>query len=114
MLKGLFFIGFLSFISGQTLAQKLPKKFAELKVGMSYVDVKKVVGDPIKIESFITVKNSTSDTTYYWRYQNDITLLITNYALEAVEPKWETVLKKIQMSANLKNENGITIIRIEE
>lgn len=89
----------------------LPKKFAAIKPGTSEADVIKQVGEPKRIESFSTVRNQTFDTSYYWRYENDITIVFTNHAVEVIEPRWENVLKRIQQRANRKDENGISIIQ---
>ena len=96
------------------LAQGLPKKYAAIAVGTSEADVTKKVGEPKKIESFSTIKNNTYDTSYYWRYDGDITIIFTNHAVETIEPKWENVLKRIQQKANKKDENGLTIITNRE
>jgi len=94
-------------------AQTLPKKFAAIKAGTSEPDLIKQVGMPLKIESFVTVKNQTFDTSKYWRYENDITLVITNHAVDRVEPKWENVLKFIQQKASSQHSEGLKIIKIE-
>lgn len=91
--------------------QGLPKKFAAIKPGTSEADVIRQVGDPKRIEPFSTVRNQTYDTSYYWRYENDITIIFTNHAVETIEPRWENVLKRIQQRANRKDENGISIIQ---
>ena len=91
-------------------AQNLPKKFASIKLGTSESDVIKQIGNPDKIERFVTVKNNTFDTSKYWRYQGDITIVFTNHAVSAIQPKWENVLKHIQQYANRKDEEGIKII----
>jgi hypothetical protein len=96
------------------LAQGLPKKYAAIAVGTSEADVIKKLGEPKKIESFSTVKNNTYDTSYYWRYDGDITIIFTNHAVETIEPKWDNVLKRIQQKANKKDENGLTIITNRE
>lgn len=96
--------------TGFCMAQGLPKKFAAIKPGTSEADVIKQVGDPKKIESFTTVRNNSYDTSRYWRYENDVIIIFTNHAVESVEPKWETLLRKIQQRANRKDEEGIKII----
>jgi len=96
------------------ITQSLPKKYADIKTGTSESDVIKILGEPKKIESFSTVKNNTYDTSYYWKYDGDITIILTNHAVENIEPKWENVLKRIQQKANKKDENGITIITHRE
>jgi hypothetical protein len=96
------------------LAQSLPKKYAAITAGTSEADVIKILGEPKKIESFSTVRNNTYDTSYYWKYDGDITIIFTNHAVETIEPKWENVLKRIQQKANKKDENGITIITNRE
>lgn len=95
------------------MAQGLPKKYAAIKPGTSEPDLIKLVGEPKKIESFVTVKNHTFDTSYYWRYESEITVIITNHAVESVEPKWENVLKRIQQKAGLTGNEGIKIISYE-
>lgn len=92
------------------IAQSLPKKYAAITIGTSEADVIKAVGEPKKIESFSTVKYNTYDTSYYWRYDGEITIIFTNHAVETVEPKWENVLKRIQQRANKKEQNGLIII----
>lgn len=96
------------------ISQSLPKKYAAIITGTSEADVIKILGEPKKIESFSTVKNNTYDTSYYWKYDGDITIIFTNHAVETIEPKWENVLKRIQQKANKKDENGITIITNRE
>lgn len=100
-------------ISGATWAQTLPKEFANIKVGTSEVDVIKQLGEPKRIENFVTVRNNSFDTTRYWRYEKDIIIVFTNHAVESVEPKWDVLLKKIQLKANRKDQDGITIINGE-
>lgn len=97
-------------IGNVVVAQGLPKKFMLIKPGTSENDVVKLVGEPIKIERFVTVKNNTSDTSRYWRYQGDITVVFTNHAVSMVEPKWDNVLKHIQLYANRQDQEGIKII----
>lgn len=97
-------------IASAGMAQALPKKYAAITPGTSETDVIKQVGEPKQVERFSTVRNNSYDTTRYWRYEKDIIIVFTNHAVEAVEPKWETVLKKIQQRANRNDENGIKII----
>lgn len=104
-------IGLMAFYWAQ--AQTLPAKFAAIKPGTSETDVVKQVGEPTKIENFATVGNQNFDTSYYWRYQNSITIIFTNHAVSAIEPKWELVLKRIQAGASQSTPNGLKIITRE-
>lgn len=104
-------IGLIAFYWAQ--AQALPAKFAAIKPGTSETDVVKQVGEPTKIENFATVGNQNFDTSYYWRYQNSITIIFTNHAVSAIEPKWELVLKRIQAGVSQSTPNGLKIITRE-
>lgn len=112
-MRGLIFYMAIIFTINNVSAQDLPKAFMLIKEGTSESDVIKMVGNPVKIERFVTVKNNTSDTSKYWRYQGDITIVFTNHAVSKVEKKWENVLKYIQLYANRKDEEGIKIITSE-
>lgn len=92
--------------------QGMPQAFRKITPGTSEPDVIKLVGEPYKIEKFATVKNNSFDTSKYWRYSNDIIIVFTNHAVEAVIPKWETVLKRIQLGAARKDDNGLTIVAL--
>lgn len=103
-------ISLLLMVPAFCMAQSLPKKFAAIKPGTSEADVIKQVGEPVKIERFVTVKNNSYDTSRYWRYDRDVIVVFTNHAVERVVPKWEQLLKTIQQRANRKDEEGIKII----
>ena len=93
-------------------AQGVPQAFRKITLGTSEPDVIKLVGEPQKIEKFATVKNNSYDTSRYWRYSNDVIIIFTNHAVDAVVPKWENVLKRIQQKAARKDDEGLTIVTL--
>lgn len=93
-------------------AQSIPQTFRAIKPGTSEPDVIKLVGEPQRIEKFATVKNNSFDTTRYWRYSNDVIIIFTNHAVETVVPKWDAVLKRIQLKAARKDEEGLTVVTL--
>lgn len=93
-------------------AQGVPQTFRTIKPGTSEPDVIKQVGEPQRIEKFATVKNNSFDTTRYWRYSNDVIIIFTNHAVDAVVAKWDVVLKRIQQRAARKDEEGLTIVTL--
>jgi hypothetical protein len=85
-------------------------RFTSLKPGLSDIDVKKLLGEPAHIEPFATVKNNTSDTSVYWRYENNKIIVITNHLFDRVEKNRTELLKFIQRNASNTKEGGLTIV----
>ncbi|MBW7845974.1 MAG: hypothetical protein H3C45_10105 [Bacteroidia bacterium] len=92
------------------VAQTVPDKFRSIAIGTSEPDVIKLVGEPKSIANFVTVKNNSFDTSRYWRYKNDVIIVFTNHAVEAVITKWENLLKHIQKQATREDSDGLKII----
>jgi hypothetical protein len=86
------------------------KRWNELKPGMSDVDVKKIMGEPVKIEHFTTVKNNTFDTSVYWSYTNNYVVVLTNHLYERIEKNRDELLKSIQQKASKKDSGGLRIV----
>jgi hypothetical protein len=104
---------FLLFTAGnKLLAQQTfdKKKLNDLKPGMSEIQIKQYLGDPIKFENFATVKRNTFDTTIYWRYADDAIVVVTNHLFDRVEKNKEELLKFIQQNASRKDGSGFDII----
>lgn len=99
------------FFIGKAYAQQptdTKKSWGMLKPGMSDVDVKKLIGEPTRLENFTTVKINTYDTSMYWRYPDEIVVVITNHLFERVEKNREELLKYIQQGAS--KHNGLIIV----
>ncbi|MCU0442086.1 MAG: outer membrane protein assembly factor BamE [Bacteroidia bacterium] len=86
------------------------KNWEQLKPGMSAVQVKKLLGDPIKIEQFTTVRYNSYDTSVYWRYPNNRIVVVTNYIFERVEEDRTHLLKQLQQRAYKKSKDGLVIV----
>jgi hypothetical protein len=97
----LIFVGFLLFAQ---------ETYSSLKQGMSDIEVKKILGEPIKVENFTTVKNNTLDTSFYWRYAQDKVIVITNHLYDRTEKNWNGLLKSIQLKASRKDSEGLRIV----
>lgn len=86
-------------------------KFWEvLKPGMSEIQVKQFVGEPIKLESFTTVKYNSYDTSVYWRYPNNTVVVFTNHLLDRIEEDRDALLRYIQQHAFKKDKEGLVIV----
>jgi hypothetical protein len=90
--------------------EQVKKNFARLREGMSEAEVKRLVGNPEVIERFRTVPKGTHDTTTYWRYENDLTILFLNHYLHKMEPDHNALLQRIQEWADPNNKEGIRLI----
>lgn len=90
--------------------EQVKKKFATIKPGMSENSVIKEVGEPKKIEAFTTVRNNSYDTSTYWKYDKDVTVVFTNHAVESVEYDRNILLKRIQEKASRKDSEGLKIV----
>jgi hypothetical protein len=86
------------------------KDFTKVKPGMSEEQVKKVVGNPEIIEKFKTLQIGTTDTTTYWRYENDLTIIFKRHYVEGIERDHNMLLQRIQEWADPKNKNGIKLL----
>jgi hypothetical protein len=98
-----------SFLAKAQQSADTKKTWELLKPGMSDVDVKKLIGEPNKSENFTTVKRNTFDTSTYWRYPNNVVVVITNHLFERVEKNREDLLRSIQQNAS-KKDNGLIIV----
>lgn len=88
----------------------IKKDFTKVKVGMTEAQVKKVVGNPEMIENFKTLKIGTKDTTTYWRYENDLTIIFKKHLVEGIERNHSAMLQRVQEWADPKNKDGIKLI----
>ena len=98
----------LSFTGSAQQPSDTKKSWDKLNTGMSDVDVKKLIGEPLKIESFATVKTNTFDTSVYWRYPNGEIVVITNHLFERVEKNRDELLRSIQQKTSTNN--GLKIV----
>lgn len=85
-------------------------KIARVKVGMSELQVKKIVGNPEIVEKFKTIKRNTIDTCTYWRYENDITIIFKKHLVIEVERDHNALLQRIQDWADRKNKDSILLL----
>ncbi len=111
--SALFFFVFLNTFSFYAIAQNVDeakKDFTKVKVGMTEAQVKKVVGNPEIIENFKTLKIGTKDTTTYWRYENDLTIIFKRHLVESIERNHSALLQRIQEWADPKNKDGIKLL----
>jgi outer membrane protein assembly factor BamE (lipoprotein component of BamABCDE complex) len=81
-----------------------------LKPGMSDIEVRKIMGEPDRIERFATVKYNSFDTSVYWFYQPKAVVVITNHIFDRIEKNRTELLKFIQQNASKKEEGGLTIV----
>ncbi len=85
-------------------------KWKLIKPGTSEPQLKQVMGDPIRFESYATVKYNTSDTSVYWRYPDDKIVVVTNHLVERIEHNRQQLLTFIQQHASKKDKDGLIII----
>jgi hypothetical protein len=86
------------------------KVLEDLKPGMAEAQVKQIVGEPIRFESFTTVKYQSYDTSVYWRYPNNVVVVFTNHLFDRIEEDREALLKYIQQRAFKKEKEGLVIV----
>ncbi len=86
------------------------KKFDDLKAGMSEFQIKQLIGEPLKFESFTTVKYNSFDTSIYWRYPNEIVVVVTNHQYDRIEKNRDALLKYIQQKSGKNEVDGLTVI----
>lgn len=98
-----------TFIRAQQPTEPL-KKYEDLKAGMSEFQIKQHIGEPLKFESFTTVKYNSADTSIYWRYPNDIVIVVTNHQYDRFEKNRDALLKHIQLKSGKKEADGLTVI----
>ena len=98
-----------TFLSAQE-GDDTKKDFTKVKVGMTEAQVKKVVGNPEMIENFKTLKIGTKDTTTYWRYENDLTIIFKKHVVEGIERNHSAMLQRVQEWADPKNKDGIKLL----
>ncbi len=101
-------ISFAAFSQSEEIDFK--KNFPKVNIGMSELQVKKLVGNPEMIEHFKTLKIGTTDTTTYWRYEQDFTIIFKNHVVEEIEKNHNALLQRIQDWANPKNKDGIKLL----
>jgi hypothetical protein len=94
----------------QTEEGEKKKDFTKIKQGMNEAQVKKLVGNPEFVEKFKTLKKGTTDTTTYWRYENDLTIIFKNHYVEEIERDHNQLLQRIQEWADPKNRDGIKLL----
>ena len=91
-------------------SEEKKKDFTKVKIGMSEPQVKKLVGNPEMVEHFKTLKIGTKDTTTYWRYENDLTIILKKHVVEDIERNHTALLQRIQEWADPKNKEGIKLL----
>lgn len=91
-------------------AEEEKKHIGRAKAGMSEKELLKVAGEPERKERFKTIQTGLSDTTCYWLYQNEITVILRNHNIEKIERDRNGLLLKIQEWADPKNKDGIKLI----
>jgi hypothetical protein len=97
-------------VFSQTEETEKKKDFTKIKQGMNEAQVKKVVGTPEFVEKFKTLKKGTTDTTTYWRYENDLTIVFKNHYVEEIERDHNQLLLHIQEWADPKNKDGMLLL----
>jgi outer membrane protein assembly factor BamE (lipoprotein component of BamABCDE complex) len=86
------------------------KRLETLKPGMAEPQVKQLLGEPIRFESFTTVKYQSYDTSVYWRYPDNTVVVVTNHIFERTEEDRDALLKYIQQRAFKKEKEGLVIV----
>jgi hypothetical protein len=86
------------------------KAWEGLKPGMAESQVKQLVGDPVRFESFTTVRYQSNDTSVYWRYPDNKVVVFTNHLFDRIEDDREALLKYIQQRAFKKGKEGLVIV----
>lgn len=86
------------------------RAFDKILTGYSEKNVREIVGNPERVEGFITIRPSTNDTNTYWVYPNTFTVIFKNHYVDYVEKNRVEFLKKIQSIANPSNPQGVKII----
>jgi hypothetical protein len=99
-----------TFLFAQTDETEFNKHFLKVKIGMTEAQVKKEIGNPPIIENFKTLKIGTKDTTTYWRYENDMTVIFNKHIVEAIERNHNAMLQRVQEWADPKNKDGIKLL----
>lgn len=85
-------------------------KWKLVKSGMSEQQLVQVMGDPIRLEPYTTVRYNTFDTSVYWRYPDDKIIVVTNHLVERIEHNRQQLLTFIQQHASKKDKDGLIII----
>jgi hypothetical protein len=86
------------------------KDFTKIKTGMSEMQVRKIVGEPEIRERFKTLRAGTHDTSTYWRYDNDLTIIFRNHYVDRMEKNHAALLQLVQEWADPKNKDGIILL----
>jgi len=94
----------------QTDDSEMKKDFTKVKIGMNEAQVKKIVGNPEVVENFKTIKIGTKDTTTYWRYENDMTIIFKKHIVDGIERNHSAMLQKVQEWADPKNKDRIKLL----
>lgn len=105
-----FFFGLMSAApaTAQEPDENLP--FEKIIPGLSELNVRELVGAPMRIEPFITIRTATGDTTTYWVYPNLYTIAFKNHYVSNLEKNRVAFLKHLQNIADPKNPQGIQFI----
>lgn len=90
--------------------EETKKDITKVRVGMSEKELIKIAGEPERKERFKTLQNGTSDTTAYWLFNNNITIILKNHYVERIERDRNNILTKLQEWADPNNKEGIKII----
>ena len=104
------FMGFVFSAFAQTDDAEIKKDFTKVKLGMSEAQVKKVVGNPEIIDRFKTVKRGTKDTSTYWRYENNLTIIFKNHYVLGLEKNHSVILQSVQEWADPKNKDSLILL----
>ncbi len=101
----------LALFFGKAQAQNVTEKneFHKVLPGYSEVNVREIVGVPARVEPFVTIHNTTNDTTTFWVYNNLYTIAFKNHFVDYVEPDRVLFLQKVQNWANPQNKEGVRI-----
>ncbi|MCE2788106.1 MAG: hypothetical protein ACK445_05685 [Bacteroidota bacterium] len=107
-------LGLICLLSVSILHAQLPdeekKDIKKAKIGMSEKQLIKVAGEPERKERFKTIIQGSTDTTCYWLYENDITVILRNHYIDRIERDRNAILLKVQEWADPKNKDGINLI----
>ena len=93
-----------------SFAQNNSLHLDDLKFGMSEYQIKQIIGEPTHIESFATVKYNSSDTSIYWKYTNEVIIVVTNHQFDRIEKNKDVLLKYIQQKSGKKEADGLIVI----
>lgn len=109
--RRIFFLGLIMLSTSGLFAQIVEERnnFNKVLSGLSEVNVREIVGVPARVEPFVTINNSTGDTSTYWVYNNLYTIVFRNHFVDYVERDRSLFLAKVQQWASPQNKDGIRI-----